>query len=125
MMKKLLILLLTATAFAQNPQTSTAPIFSVNSRYVQGAGIGYWPTPGTGLVLNIAAGRSRCNNTMVSYAGGTLTLTDNITNYVYLDSTASCVPASNTTGYTLALVNLATVVTSGGTIASITDDRTF
>lgn len=126
-MKKLLILLLTATAFAQNPQTSTAPIFSVNSRYVQGAGIGYWPTPGTGLVLNIAAGRSRCNNAMVSYVGGTLTLTDNATNYVYLDSGASCVPADNTTGYryTSAFVNLATVVTSGGAIVSITDDRTF
>src|ERR1019366_925998 len=116
MMKKLLILLLTATAFAQNPQTSTAPIFSANSRYVQGAGMGYWPTPGAGLVLNIAAGRSRCNNTMVSYAGGTLTLTDNTTNYVYLDSGASCAPGSNTTGYTGTLINIATVVTSSGVI---------
>lgn len=110
---------------AQQPQTQTAPSFAVNAKYVQGAGPGYWPTPGAGLTLNIAAGRVRCGTTMVNYAGGTLTMTNSTTNYVYLDSGSSCAPGSNTTGYTATLIAIATVVTSGGAITSITDDRTF
>jgi hypothetical protein len=121
----LLIAVSIAVAFAQQPQTETAPSFAVNAKYVQGAGPGYWPTPGAGLTLNLAAGRVRCGNTMTNYAGGTLTMTNSTTNYVYLDSASSCALGSNTTGYTSTLIAIATVVTSGGAITSITDDRTF
>jgi hypothetical protein len=110
---------------AQQPQCPTCPISAVNAKYLQGAGIGYAATSGAGLTLNLAAGRNRCSNTMTNYAGGTLSLTNNTTNYVFLDTTASCAPASNTTGYTSTGIALATVVTSGGVITGITDDRTF
>lgn len=122
------LLLLLAVPFllsGQQPQTQTAPPFAVNAKYLDGTGAGYAPTAGSGLTLNLAAGRARCGNPMVNYAGGTLTMANNTTNYVYLDPASSCAPASNTSGYTSALINIATVVTSGGAITSITDDRTL
>jgi hypothetical protein len=127
-MKKLIafaLLLFALPVCAQQPQSHTAPIYSVNAKYLQGVGVGYWPQAGSGLVLNIAAGRVRCGTTMVNYAGGTLTMANNTTNYVYLDATSSCVPATNTTGYISTMAGIATVVTSSGVITTITDDRTM
>src|SRR5712691_6429371 len=87
--------------FGQQPASQTAPVYAVNAKYVQGAGPGYAPTAGAGLVLNLAAGTSLCGNPpgVTNYAGGTLTLTASQTNYVYLDPTASCAPAFNITGF--------------------------
>jgi hypothetical protein len=96
-----------------------------NVKYVQGVGIGYWPTAGSGLVLNLAAGTAVCNNTVYTYAGGTLTLTASATNYVYLDASASCAPGFNTTGWTATTRPIATVVTRDSVITSITDVRTM
>lgn len=87
--------------------------------------MGYAATAGSGLTLNLAAGRNRCSNTMTNYAGGTLTMANNTTNYVYLDTSSSCAPASNTSGYASTGIALDTVVTSGGVITTITDDRVF
>jgi hypothetical protein len=119
------ILLLASTVAAQQPQTTTAPIVAVNAKYVQGAGIGYWATKGVGLTLNITAGTVNCANTMRTYAGGTLAMANNTTNYVYLDASSLCVPASNTSGFTSTTIPIATVVTSSGVISSVTDDRTL
>lgn len=112
-------------AGAQQYQTQTAPLYVANSKYLNGTSAGYAPTKGAGLTLNLSSGRSRCANTMVNYAGGTLSLTNNTTNYVYLDTSASCVPAFNTSGYSATTIEVATVVTSGGVITTITDDRTL
>lgn len=117
------LLSLAIVVCGQQP-TSTDPLVYENTTTVNGVGPGYWPTKGTGLTLNISAGRVRCGSTMINYAGGTLTLSDNTTNYVYLDSSSSCGVGSNTTGYTSTLVAIATVITSGGTITNIADDRT-
>lgn len=110
-----------------NPQTSDVSnpqgIFATNAKWVNGIAPGYWPTAGAGLVLEISAGSAFSGTAIISYAGGTLTLANNATNYVYLDSTASYAPASNTTGFTSAGVPIATVVTAGGVITSITDNR--
>src|SRR5436309_1752959 len=62
--------------------------------------------------------------TIVNYTAGTLTMTNATTNYVYLDLAASCAPASNTTGFTSSGIPIATVVTSGGAITTLTDVRT-
>lgn len=125
-MKKLIAFLLFALpVLAQQAQTPNAPIFAVNAKYVEGVGVGYWPQAGAGLTLNIAAGRVRCGNAMTNYAGGTLTMANNTTNYVYLDSAASCAPGTNTTGYTPTLAAIATVVTASGVITTVTDDRTL
>lgn len=125
------VALFSGMAFAQNvqtppsnaPSTTPAPIFAANSKYLQGVGLGYWPTAGTGLTLNLAAGHARCGNTMVNYAAGTVALTDNATNYVGLNTASSCVPVVNTSGYTSTMISVATVTTSSGAITTLFDDR--
>jgi len=117
-----------STAWAQQAQAQQGqPLYAVNAKYVQGVGPGYWPTAGAGLTLNIAAGTAICGNppVKVDYAGGTLTMTNAATNYVYLDPVASCVPAKNTTGFTAGLIPLAQVVAAGGVITGVTDVRTW
>lgn len=127
----LLLSLVTLSAaknlLSQQPQTSTAPIYSVNAKYVQGLGPGYWPTKGSGLTLNLASGTAYCGvlPVPVAYGGGTLTMMDDATNSIYLDPVAACVPASNITGFLAGHIPIATVVTTGGAITTITDCRTW
>jgi hypothetical protein len=90
-------------------------------------GPGYWATAGTGLTLNLAAATAFCGNppVAVAYAGGTLAMTDATTNYVFLNPAATCAPASNTTGFSVGHIPVATVVTAGGVITTITDRRSW
>jgi hypothetical protein len=120
----LCLVLAAAFAFGQNPAT-TNPLDPLNAKWVQGTGPGYAPSKGSGLTLNIAPGTANCAGTKITYAGGTLTMTASATNYVYLDTTASCAPAANTGGYPSSGIFLATVVAGSSSITSITDDRTF
>jgi hypothetical protein len=110
-------------AFGQQPASAAAPLFNANARYVQGVGPGYWPTAGSGLTLNLAAGTAFCNASPVTYAGGTLTLAPNATNYVYLNPAAACAPASNTSGFSPGHIPLAKTVTGASSITSVTDVR--
>ena len=118
--------LLASPLFAQQPQSRTAPDYAVSARYVQGASAGgYRPTFGAGLVLNIGPGTAQCPaGTIITYAGGTLTLTASNTNYVYLNAASSCVPAFNTTGFAAGNIPIAVVVAGSSTLTSMTDDRT-
>jgi hypothetical protein len=115
--------------FAQQPQTSdvtfTQPLDLRNVKYVQGVGPGYWPTAGSGLTLNLTAGTSWCLGTIQTYAGGTLSMSASVTNYVYLDPAASCAPAVSTSAFSANVVTIAKVVTSGSAITAITDERTW
>jgi hypothetical protein len=120
--------LLPSTSFGQQPQAQGGqPVFAANAKYVQGVGPGYWPTAATGLALNVAAGTAYCGDppALVTYAGGSLTLTANATNYVYLDPGANCAPTASTTGFTAGRIPLAKVITGASTITSITDARTW
>ena len=122
----LLFLLLYALRLdAQQAQCPTCPIFATNAKYVNGTAPGYAPTAGSGLTLNLSSGTVNCANTIRTYAAGTLTMTNSTTNYVYLDATSNCVPASNTSGFTSTTIPIATVVAAGGVITTITDNRTF
>lgn len=126
MLKKLLLLfsLFCLPAFGQQPQTSNAPVYAVNAKWVQGVGPGYWPRAGSGFTLNIAAGSVVCNGTVpITYAGGSLTLAPNTTSYVMLNSGASCVPFFNTTGFIAGNPPIASVVTNGTHITSLSDFR--
>lgn len=124
-LKRLFVLfLLCGSAIAQQAQSSTAPDYAVSARYVQGVGIGYRPTKGSGLTLNLAKGTANCLGTLVEYSGGTLSLTNGATNYVYLDAASSCAPAFNTSGFAATDIWVAKVVTSGGAITTIDDVRT-
>src|SRR5438309_10933453 len=81
----------------------------VNAKWTNGVAPGYRPTAGSGLVLNLSAGTSFARNVRASYAGGTLSLTDNATNYVFLDTTTSNAPTFNTSGYPTTGIPIATV----------------
>jgi hypothetical protein len=110
--------------FAQQPQSSTST-FAVNAKYVQGFAPGYWPTQGSGLTLNLAPGTVVCDNRTQNYAGGQLSLAPSATNYIFLNISTNCVPASNTTGFTDAAIPIATVTTNATGIISVTDARTW
>ncbi len=108
----------------QQPQAQSGqPIYAVNAKWVNGVAPGYWPTTGSGLTLNLSAGSAVCDRSAVTYAGGTITMAASSTNYVYLDLTNSCAPASNTSGFTDAAIPIAKVVTGASTITTITDYR--
>jgi len=141
MLKKIITMWLTLTAFvvtAQNPQTQNAPIFSANAKYVNGTAPGYWPTQSsqtkadgtplptaTGLVLNIGPGSANCSGTIVSFNGGTLTMSASTTNYVYLDTTSSCNVSVKTSTFGSADIPIAKVITGSSAITSLFDDRTI
>jgi hypothetical protein len=116
---------LACAAFGQNPQTQTAPIYAVNAKYANGVAPGYAPTFGSGLNVLIGPGTANCSGSIVTYTGGSLTLTASTTNYVYLNTSASCVPAVKTTSFTSSDIPLATIATGSSTISGILDDRTF
>lgn len=98
----------------------------MSARYVQGGSAGgYRPTAGSGLTLDIGGGTAYCGNVAIAYSAGTLTMAASSTNYVYLDGTSSCAPASNTTGFSATTIPIATVTTSGSAITGISDDRTM
>src|SRR5271168_3188322 len=118
-----IIALTSLVAAAQQPQTQTDPTFAVNAQFVNGVAPGYAPTAGSGLTLNLGSGAAFCAGGVVTYTAGTKTLTASTTSYVYLDPSASCAPAVNTTGFTTSLIPIATVVTGSSTITTITDDR--
>jgi hypothetical protein len=52
-------------------------------------------------------------------------MTDNSTNYVYLNTGSSCVPAVKAGTFTVSDLPIAVVVAASGAITSITDDRTL
>jgi hypothetical protein len=134
MFKKILATIALAIAAllpAQQPQAiefppPPQPIFKVNAEITNGVAPGYWPTANaTGLVINLSSGTSFCNGSIQNYAGGTLTMTNGSTNYIYLDETNSCIPSVSTTVFGTNQFPVAIVVTSGGNVTSVTDVRTF
>ncbi len=119
---------------ANQPQTQTAPLYAVNAQYANGVAPGYWATQlavggqsaATGLNVNLGPGTANCGSgSIVSYSGGTFALTANATNYIYLNTSASCVPAIKTSAFVAADIPIAVIVTGPSTITSITDDRTM
>lgn len=117
-----LLILCALGLLAQQPQTDTAPIYAVNSKYVNGVAPGYYPTKGATTTLNLSAGTAFCNGLIVTYIGGTLVMA-NPTNYVYLDS-ITCVPTVGSVAFSSQQIPIAKVIVAGGVITTITDDRT-
>ncbi len=71
-----------------------------------------------GLTVSWNAFTTRFNNVIVSVVAGTLALTDSTTNYVEVNSAG--VVSANVVGFTADRIPLATVVTAGGDITSLT-----
>lgn len=117
------LLAMTAAAFSQNPQSTLAPVVSVNAKYVNGVAPGYAPTSGTGLLVNLGPGTANCSGTIDTYAGGNLSLTASTANYVYLNTAASCVPAVKTSAFTSTDIPVAVVITGGSGILQTCNDN--
>jgi hypothetical protein len=112
--------------WAQQPQAQSGqPLYPVNAKYVNGVAPGYWPTAGSGLTLDLSAGTAICaaQPAHVTYSGGTLAMAASQTNYVYLDPSQSCAPASNTTGFAVGYIPIAEVTTDTTSITGILDVR--
>jgi len=112
------------TSLGQQPTTTSQPNVRISALYVNGVAPGYRPTIGAGLTVNLGPGTAFCGGQVQSYAGGSLALAANATNYVYLDPTVSCAPATNTSGFTSTTIPLATVQTSGSSVSAVSDVRT-
>jgi hypothetical protein len=77
----------------------------------------------SGLNFAYGAGVVRNDNVVTHSTADTVALTDDDTNYI--EVTKAGVVSANTVGYTSGSIPLYTVVTSGGTITSVQDDRCF
>lgn len=80
--------------------------------------------PHSGLYYAYKAGTIRNDNTVTEVVAGTILLTDAATNYVEVDPTTGTV-SKNTTAFTSGKLPMATAVTSGGAITTVTDKRTW
>ena len=78
----------------------------------------------TGLTWGFLGGELRVDSTITSVADGTVSLTDDSTNYVELDPSAGTMSA-NTTGFTDGQIPVREVVTSSGSQTSSTDRRSW
>jgi len=83
----------------------------------------FGPEDGGSLNLNIKAGRIRDDNTITDKAAQVVALTDNTTNFVELSPLG--VASANTSAFNSGSVPIAQVVTSGGSISTITDKRAW
>jgi len=110
---------------AAKSQQTPQQLVRMNVGSVQGVTPGYEATAGSGLTLNLAAGTAFCGGAIQSYAGGILTMAPSATNYVYLDPSANCGPATNTSGFTAAAIPIATVLTGSYAVTTVTDNRTM
>lgn len=75
----------------------------------------------TGLTWGYKAGSVRFDNTITAVAASTVSLTNNATNYVEINSAGTV--SRNTTGFTSGQIPLRTVVTSAGVQTTSTDKR--
>jgi len=122
-----LLVAFSGLASVAKPQSSANSQQAVNINVASTAGVipGYKAVAGSGLSLSLSAGTVFCNGTTQNYAGGSLPMTASAISYVYLDPTANCAPAVNTTGFTAGAIPIATVVTSISAITNVTDVRTI
>lgn len=80
---------------------------------------------GAGLTVSIAAGDYRLGGVTTRFTGtSSILLADDMTNYVYLTSTGLTVTQA-TFPTDRAVIQLASVVTAGGGVSSVTDRRVF
>jgi len=129
--KKLFTLLLCLVVASGVSLSQTVLTPSAAPRWQSHRPEGYWASASSGLRLMLAFGQYNCSGTPVTYKGGTLSLTANATNYVYLDVANNCAPAVSTTNpapskvATTPATNvlLATVVTNATGVTDITDAR--
>lgn len=78
----------------------------------------------SGLNFAYLGGVYRNDATIVTVAGSAIALTDDTTNYIFVDVSAGAI-AANTTGFISGDIPLFTVVAASGAISTVTDNRTL
>jgi hypothetical protein len=123
----MLSLIFGAASQCQAPQTQTAPPFPANATFTAGWSPSYsYDQSSSGLTFKMLGGTNFACGSLVNYAGGSVTLSASATNFVYLDTTAACVPAVSTTTFALGMqVPLYIVTTSSSTVTAISDVKTM
>jgi hypothetical protein len=106
----------------QGSLTVTGLINGVDITSLGGSANALQASSGGGLNLNVSAGGYRLRGQITNYAGGTIGLAPNATNYVFfgsggLQKSTSAFPTDES------VINIAQVVTSAGAILSVTDRR--
>lgn len=74
------------------------------------------------LTWSYTGGKVRFGPSVFTISGGTVTLTDNATNYIYIDSTGTV--SKNTTGFTAGELPIAVITTVSG-VGTYVDKRVF
>ena len=77
----------------------------------------------TGLTWGYTAGTVRFDNTITTVAAGTVSLTDNATNYVEVASDGTV--SRNTTGFTSGRIPIRQIITASGAQTTSTDKRSW
>jgi microcystin-dependent protein len=80
-------------------------------------------TTTTGLTWGYTAGTVRFDNTVTTVAAGTISLTDDATNYIEINSSGTV--SRNTTGFTSGRIPIRTVVCASGVQTTSTDRRSW
>lgn len=87
------------------------------------------PSTLTGLSFPVSGGVFKEGDSVYSVNPASLTLDDDTTNYVFIDTDQSSATngtvISNTTGFTTDIIPLYEVVTAGGSITSVADKRAY
>jgi hypothetical protein len=120
MVKNFLIAVLVTAALTAGAGAQTA---SINANTLDGIAPGYAVSAIGGLKIDVASGGIFCSGTWVTWLESTLLVTNSTTNYVYLNTSSSCVPAVKTTPFTVADVPLAVVVAAGGQVTRVAERR--
>lgn len=113
-----------ASLEVQGNLTVTGLINGVNVTQLQSSTGALKAFSGGGLNLSVSRGSYRLAGTITNYAGGTIALSANSTNYVFFGSGGL---TKNVTGFPTdeSFIPLASVLTSGGGITIVTDLRTL
>lgn len=77
----------------------------------------------SGLTWGYQSGDIRFGNSIISVSAGTLTLTDDATNYVEVDSAGNV--SANISGFTAGSVPIREIITASGVISTSTDKRAW
>lgn len=77
----------------------------------------------SGLTFVYGLGVVRADNVVVKVVAGSISLTDDATNYIEVATNG--IVSNNTSGYTSGQIPLFTVITASGVITGVQDDRCF
>ena len=124
LLKDGLAVVITITSASTDAESPTAKaVWDLLSGVPTMTDFAYSASSSTGLSYRYLDGTARYENNVFVVTGSDITLDDDTTNFVELDTTGAVV--SNTVGFTAGNLPLAEAITAGGAITSVTDKRAW